>query len=206
MSYEDTDQPTVKIASDEVPLDVRFAQVVRIIHRYDDLPENLETKAYYWPLAKNNPLFDAFTVEFKGSSAVLWIIQIMMSRSHGGSGAGYRNIRNIIAKLKDQLRHKPPPKRALKTAEGSVAAPSVEVRYLIVVPKGGKAGLEWKFPNGWCSLCTKHDHCGKTYCLELPLMVCSTVIANRLNEIILPYRWMMSMLLGPPEGLSNLPW
>ena len=32
MSYEDTDQPTVKITSDEVPLDVRFAQVMRIIH------------------------------------------------------------------------------------------------------------------------------------------------------------------------------
>jgi hypothetical protein len=53
------------------------------------------TNAYYVPDRPTLPLFNAFTVDLDLSrkSAVLWILQMIISQSHGGSREGYLNIR-----------------------------------------------------------------------------------------------------------------
>ena len=100
-------------------------------------------------------------------SAILWVIQITTSHSHGGSALGYQKIRGIIAQLKEQLGKKPPKKKKTDTGQ-SESGPSVEVRYLLVVPKGDSNNLQWRFPKGWNRICMKNDHRGDVYCLELP--------------------------------------
>ena len=52
---------------------------------------------YFWiPIVPNNPLFDAFVIEFKDSAgefyAVIWILQITLGQNHGGSSEGYQLI------------------------------------------------------------------------------------------------------------------
>lgn len=173
MSYEDTDQPTAKIAG-PAPADVRFSKIKRPIRRFHDFPSRLVSGVYYWSYATYYPFFDAFTVEIKDNAAVLWILQITTSHEQGDSGAGYWNVRDIINRLKTQMHDETPRAKARKTvSRGDASAPSVEVRYLLVVPKGGDEGLEWTYPKGWKDCCQRNDHRGKVYCLELPLTVSS---------------------------------
>jgi len=172
MSYEDSDESTVKILGTLAPSEVRFAKVSRPIHRIHNLPQCLASDTYYWPYATYYPFFGAFTIELKGNFAVLWILQITTSRSHRGSRACYRKIRDLVQKLKTQMRDQTPPTEAQKTDSGrGVAVPSVEVRYVLVVQKGGDEGLQWTFPKGWKDHCITNDHRGQSYCLELPLSV-----------------------------------
>jgi len=78
------------------------------------------------------------------------------------------------------MRDEPPPAKAQKTVDGrGAAAPPVEVRYILVVPKGGDEGLQWTFPRGWNDFCEMTNHRGKSYCLEIPLTVCFTTINKR---------------------------
>jgi len=125
---------------------------------------------YYTPEALTFPLFDSFVVDFDytKNSAVLWILQITSSRLHGGSKAGYREVRKIVAILKEQLSQRRPRKRG-KFAAGQIPLMStVEVRYLLVVPKGDSQDLQWQFPKGWNESVSRDDHCGNIYCLEIP--------------------------------------
>jgi len=169
MSYEDIDQPTVKITAASAPLGMVFSKIERPVRRFHDLLQCLESGAYYWPSATYHPFFDAFTVEIKDPS------DHDIAQGASGAGAGYREVRDIVRGLKTQMRDEAPPAKARKTVDGKgAAAPSVEVRYLLVVPKGGDEGLEWTYPKGWKDCCQRDDHRGKTYCLELPLTVRST--------------------------------
>ena len=100
-----------------------------------DLSSRLENKSYYVRDDPNFPMFDAFIIELDRTkkSAILWVLQMTTSRKHGGSAKGYQKICEIIAILKNELREVPPLKKS-KTATGQ-AAPLVQVRCLLVVPK-----------------------------------------------------------------------
>jgi hypothetical protein len=54
---------------------------------------------YFWiPMARNNPLFDAFVIEFKPSAridAVVWVLQITLNKDHRVSSEGYQLIKLI---------------------------------------------------------------------------------------------------------------
>ena len=93
------------------------------------------------------------------------------SRKHGGSAKGYQKIREIIAILKDELREDRPLKKKKTAAEQT--APLVQVRYLLVVPKledePQSLNLQWNLPKGWSQNCSRNDHLGNVYCLEVPL-------------------------------------
>ena len=158
-----------------IPNDQKFIKVKRNIIRLQyitNLSCYLKDESYFIPDDRNFPLFDAFTIELDRAkkSAVLWVLQITTSRKHGGSAKGYPKIREIIAILKNELREDPPLKRS-KTAAGQ-DAPLVQVRYLLVVPKDEpRQNLQWDFPKGWNKSCTRNDHRGEVYCLEVPLSV-----------------------------------
>lgn len=94
--------------SSRVPNYVQFAKVKRKLVKFQstaDLPSCLENNVYYTPKALIFPLLDAFTVYLDRSkkSAVLWVLQITMSQSPGGSVVGNRKISDIVARLKEQL-------------------------------------------------------------------------------------------------------
>ena len=164
------------------PNDQKFIKVKRNIVRLPsitNLSSCLKDKSYYIPDDPNFPLFDAFIIELDRvkKSAILWVLQITTSRKHGGSPKIYQKIREIIAILKNELREEPPLKKR-KTAAGQ-ATPLVQVRYLLVIPKDEpRQNLQWDFPKGWNQNCTRNDHRGEVYCLEVPLAVCFTIINN----------------------------
>jgi len=145
-----------------VPVTIRFAKVkcrVVVFNSIADL--SMHENTYYIPASTEFPLFDAFTMEIdlSKSSAILWVIQITVSRSHGGSPRGYQKIRSIMGWLKQQLRW-----------DGqSASLPCVTVRYILVVTKGESDKLEWHFPKGWNVSCVRNDHRGDVYCIEVDL-------------------------------------
>jgi len=170
--------------SSRVPGDVReFPKVKSEIVEFRsiaDLSGCFENNKYYVPEMPDFPLLDAFTVDLNPSnkSAVLWVIQFPSSRLHGGAGdlvVGYQKIRNIVASLKDQLfeSEDPPPRKSRKVAVGQNAScslePLVQVRYLVVVPKGRSENLQWNLPKGWSENWMRDDHRGDVYCLEIPV-------------------------------------
>ncbi|KAF8525778.1 hypothetical protein BU17DRAFT_62351 [Hysterangium stoloniferum] len=166
-----------------IPDNVKFAQVTRkvvIFQSTTDLPTLFQQHEYYQPATPNFPLFDAFTVDFYSSrnSAILWILQMTMSRSHGGSAVGYQVIRKIVAALKKQLQETlPSKKRKWKTTKAddkqTVSEPLVEVRYLLISPRAPNDPVQptkkWRFPKGWHENCKTHDHRGDVYWLEIIL-------------------------------------
>ena len=183
MDSDGADPPHFTMAQDPpIPNDQNFMKVKRNIVRLasiTNLSSCLKDKSYYIPDDPNFPLFDAFTIELDRAkkSAILWVLQITTSRKHGGSKTGYQKIREIIAILKNELREDHPTKKS-KTAAGQ-ATPLVQVRYLLVVPKDEpRQSLQWDFPVGWNQSCTRNDHRGEVYCLEVPLAVCFTIINN----------------------------
>ena len=80
----------------------------------------------------NNLLFDAFVIEFNGSApninAVVWILQMTLSTSRGGSADDYSIIRSI--------------KKKVQEAMGTTEKPDVIVRYVLVSPDAGR----WTLP------------------------------------------------------------
>lgn len=150
-----------------VPSNVMFTQGGRELVTFIDIPAKLEEYKYYQPAQVKFPLIDAFTVEFDNSDAILWVIQIITSQSHGSSAAsGYKDIRMIVGILKKQLRE------AMKSDnEQTALGPRVEVRYLLVTPAGDlNKPREWHFPKGWNEGCKYNDHRGKVYGLEIDLV------------------------------------
>ncbi|KAJ3497409.1 hypothetical protein NLJ89_g10352 [Agrocybe chaxingu] len=172
-------------AASHIPNDVQFAGVKREVFEFQstaDLPAHLENNVYYMAKDPAFPLFDAFTVDldYWKKSAVLWILLMTTSRLQGGSSLGYQKICEIIANLKDQLQEGPPSGKCMKITNGQIAStPRVEVRYLLVVPKGGSENLRWQFPRGWSKNLERNDHRGDVYCLEVPLTVMSSEDADR---------------------------
>ena len=179
MDPNGADPPHFTLVRDSpVPDNVRFIKVKRKIVKLQsitNLSTCLENNSYYVPVDPNLSLFDAFTVELDDAkkSAILWVIQVTTSRMHGGSTMGYRNIREIIAILKDELREGPPLKKSKTAAGQATAKPLVQVRYLFVVPKdeAESQNLQWQFPKGWSQNRKKNDHCGEVYRLEVPLAI-----------------------------------
>jgi len=110
MDSNGADPPHFTLVRDSpVPDGVRFIKVKRKIVKLQsitDLSTCLENNSYYIPVDPNFPLFDAFTIELDRAkkSAILWVLQMITSRRHGGSAEGYRKIREIIVILKDELR------------------------------------------------------------------------------------------------------
>jgi hypothetical protein len=92
---------------------------------------------YFWiPMAPNNPLFDAFVIEFNQNVAVVWIIQMTLSETHGGSEQGYQMIRLIKTKVQEAMEtiHTKQQKRR--------KANNVKLNYVLVSPDPG----QWKLP------------------------------------------------------------
>ncbi|KAF8513262.1 hypothetical protein BU17DRAFT_68876 [Hysterangium stoloniferum] len=188
MTSNGADPPEViSDPSTPIPNNVKFAQVQRKVVKFQsttDLPTCFKEHEYYQPVALNFPFFDAFTVDLHPSrhSAILWILQMTMSRSHGGSAVGYQAIRKIVATLKKQLQETPAPsqkKRKITKPEADnkqiVSEPLVEVRYLLISPRAQNDPVQptktWRFPNGWNENCKTYDHRGDAYWLEIILTV-----------------------------------
>ena len=191
MKSNDTDSPVFSLdLNSPLPEGVQFRKVNRKtikLQSITDLSTSLEENAYYIPNDPNFPLFDAFTIEFNHveNSAILWVLQITVSRMHKGSALGYQKIRQIIAILKDNLL---PTRKKRKTNDGeAIPVPSVDVRYL-VVPSDERLDpdLRWHFPKGWSRNTMKNDHTGNVYRLGVPLSVCSTIFKSLENYHIKP--------------------
>lgn len=91
----------VVLRDSRVPNDVQFAKVKRKVVKFQstaDLPIYLENNVYHTPKAPIFPLLDAFTVDLDRSkkSAVLWVLQIVMSQSPGGSVVGNQKISDML--------------------------------------------------------------------------------------------------------------
>jgi hypothetical protein len=104
-----------------------------------DVPPEKSLADYFWiPTAPNNPLFDAFVIEFKDSAqkidAVIWILRMTLSKDHRGSSEGYQLIKLIKTKVTE----------AMKTMSHTEQrkANSVIVKYVLVSPEGGR----WTLP------------------------------------------------------------
>ncbi len=170
MSDDKTNSPRFVIDRSVTP-NIQFPKINRRVVSFDsiaDLTGDLKN-IYYIPMASDFPLLDAFIIEIDNSrrTAILWVIQITTSRSHGGSALGYQKIRGIIASLKERLGKQPPTKK--KKPDTGKSVPTVEVRYLLVVPTGKSGNFEWRFPKGWNDNCVRNDHRGKVYSLEVSL-------------------------------------
>jgi hypothetical protein len=97
---------------------------------------------YIWiPMAQNNPLFDAFVIEFKFDDshqkidAAVWVLQVTLSRVHRGSSKGYEMIDVIRKKTKRAM-------LAMARAYKIRKPGNVTVKYVLVSPEGGR----WKLP------------------------------------------------------------
>jgi hypothetical protein len=93
---------------------------------------------YFWiPMARNNPQFDAFVIEFEPSAridAVVWILQMTLTKEHRGSSDGYQLIKLIKTKVVEAIKTMPQTKRPKKK--------KVIVKYVLVSPECGK----WTLP------------------------------------------------------------
>ena len=130
------------------------------------------------------PFIDSFIVSLnsgaKTPSADLWLLQMAMSASHGGSPRGYATIRTIVSILRKQLdeahaqrddsdseppakRHKPAPKRRRKTGRKA----QIRVHYVLVGEK--VETRRWTLPAGWDAGTIQGGHRGDGYVLEIDI-------------------------------------
>jgi hypothetical protein len=98
-----------------------------------NIPEGKSLADYFWiPMAKNNPLFDAFVIEFKDLpkkiDAIVWILQMTLNKKHEGSPEGY----GVISIIKRKAR------KAMETMSRSKKQKKdVIAKYVLVSPKVG---------------------------------------------------------------------
>lgn len=164
MASDEEDSPRF-VMDRTIPVTVRFPKVNRQVVAFESVADlSMDQNIYYIPASTDFPLLDAFTMEIDLSkgSAILWVLQVTVSRSHGGSPRGYQKIRSIMAWLKQQLRRH----------GQSDSPPCVKVSYILVVTKGESDKLEWRFPKGWNVSCVRNDHRGSVYCVEVDLTKC----------------------------------
>jgi len=174
MNSDGVDPPHFTLSQD--PPNQQLSEGRHTIVRFQDvanLTNRLEHKSYYIPDDPNFPLFDAFTIDLDdvNRSATFWILQMTTSRKHGGSAKGYQKIRQIIAILKNRLRENRPQKKRKMVAEQAASLVHVMVRYILIVPKDEpqSRNRQWNLPKGWSQNCSRDDHRGNVYCLEVPL-------------------------------------
>ena len=149
MASNGLDSPRFVI-NKEAHVGLEYGRAKREVIRFNSIAElsaDLDDSKYYIPNSSIFPLLDAFTVDLHPwKRAILWVIQITTSRSHGGSALGYRKVCSIVASLKELLGKRPVKKMGDVQA---YADPWATVRYLLVVSKGDSKHLEWRFPKGW---------------------------------------------------------
>jgi len=166
------------------PITVCFPQVRRKLHKFFQLPTEFESGKYYQPRSPTFPLFDAFVVDFDYSchTAVLWVLQMTMSREHRGSMIGYQNVRAIVSSVKKQLKSWVPTNLSARDQVETKLV--VVVRYVLVTAQveSGEKLLTWSFPKGWSKTYVMHNHRGKVYCLGIPLSVRVVVIMKNLRR------------------------
>jgi hypothetical protein len=112
-----------------------------------DIPPENSLADYFWiPKAPNNPLFDAFVIEFKDPvNALIWIVQTTLNKDHKGSPDGYNLINLIKIKVREvisTMSHTE--KRTRKRRKVN----NVIVKYVLVSPEGGRWTLP---PKNWPS-------------------------------------------------------
>jgi hypothetical protein len=107
-----------------------------------NVPPKKSLGDYFWiPMVSDNPLFDAFVIEFKESAqeidAIVWILQMTLNKEHGDSSAGYELIKLIKTKVKEAM-------ETLSHTEQRKCRKvnDVIVKYVLVSPEGGR----WKLP------------------------------------------------------------
>ncbi|KIM41036.1 hypothetical protein M413DRAFT_158284 [Hebeloma cylindrosporum] len=160
-----------------VPDDVELIRVRRDIIELKsiaDLSAHLvDNNGYYIPVDPDFPLFDAIIIELNRAKnlAVLWILQISTSRRHCGSSLGYLKIREITEILKDELKEDHPRNKNRAAHVQATPTPSVQVRYLVVVPthgpwRGPSQDLQWQFPQGWRQSKEWNNHGDNDYYLS----------------------------------------
>ena len=170
----DANSPLFSMESSPDPDPPTFPSVKRKTVKFFSLDSVLlENNTYYIPVDPCFPLFDAFTVEvdLPTKSADLWVLQMTTSPLHGGSARGYRAIRRIVAELKAMLNQEAPKEKSKKRTPGqSVSEAVVHVHYILVIPKGER-DRQWAFPIGWNENCTRNDHRGSVYYLQVAVSV-----------------------------------
>jgi hypothetical protein len=119
----------------------------------------LDNNNCYMPTATNNPLFDSFTIELDGTTAILSVFQITISSRHGGSAEGYPLIRKVMKHVNE------------------LWEATVKVKYFLVCPgplPEGDLQDQWRIPVGWNKNTTKVNHCGDAFCIRIPIsgMLC----------------------------------
>ena len=137
--------------------DARTVTRIHLPHGLSDV--TLDSNRYYFPRAKNNPLFDSFIINFDPdqNTATISIFQITTSETHGGSAEGYLLIRKIMAHIC----------KLLKVADPSATAKAnLSVTYFLVSPV---AAPQWKMPTGWNTGTRDYDHRGDVFCLHIPV-------------------------------------
>ena len=137
-----------------VPLSVDAKKIVEVDLNLPGPPEDvtLDEGRYYVPTASNDPLFDSFMVHRSKNTIIISIIQITVSKTHGGSGKGYSSIRKIVKHVKN-------------LAETDVP---IKVVFVLACPKDGEE-YEWKMPDEWDKETSDNDHRGPAFCLRVPV-------------------------------------
>ncbi|KAF8508366.1 hypothetical protein BU17DRAFT_70851 [Hysterangium stoloniferum] len=162
MTSNGADPPEViSDPSISIPNNVKFAQVQRKVVKFQstaDLPTCFKEHEYYQPVTPNFPLFDAFTVDLYPSrhSAILWILQMTMFRSHGGSAPTVSEPLVEVRYLLISPRAQNDPVQPTKT---------------------------WRFPKGWNENCKMYDHRGDVYWLEIIFtMICFCTVSSPASQ------------------------
>ena len=113
--------------STPLPVRANAREAIKSTLPFDLGSVTLGSDKYYTPIAINNPLFDAFTVDHDpdNRTAVISIFQMTTSPSHRGSAKGYPHIQKIMAHVYELL------------GPGSFDTTVVKVMYSLVCPEGG---------------------------------------------------------------------
>jgi hypothetical protein len=107
-----------------------------------NVPPEKSLADYFWiPMAPNSPLFDAFVIEFKDSNqkfyAIVWILQMTLSKEHGGSSEGYPLIKLIKTEVEEAMKTMSHTRQRKRRKVNNVI-----VKYVLVSTQGG----EWTLP------------------------------------------------------------
>ena len=84
------------------------------------------------PEASKNTPFDAFFVESKAESTVVWIVQMTIGRDHDGAESGFAAVETIRDKV-----------------QGARPGLPVEFKYVLVVPFGKTWAVRWDMAAGF---------------------------------------------------------
>ncbi|KAJ7438450.1 hypothetical protein FB451DRAFT_1378187 [Mycena latifolia] len=116
-------------------IDALVKRCRNIIHYTDISGIPISAGLLYVPHTRNNPLFDAFFLEFDyiPKKIVVWMLQMTpeSSKRHEGSARGY----NLVRALKALL-------------EGTHPGFTISISYVLIVPLL-QCAVSWRLPEGW---------------------------------------------------------